>query len=77
MAQLNSRLNCFTKSVKASSKSFPAVYSGGSGKYRNAKASLHLKERVIPDFKAKRSVPYGGVDVIHLELDRLEIVGII
>lgn len=56
---------------------FPNVFADGLGKCVKEKASLHVKEGAKPSFRKARPVPYGSLEVVNQELDRLLDIGVI
>ena len=53
------------------------MFSGGLGKCIKMKAQSQVKDYAQPIFKKKRNVPFGALEQIDEELDRLEKAGIL
>lgn len=56
---------------------FPEVFAEGLGRCTKEKAVLTVKPGATPVFKPKRPVPYGALEVVEKELDRLESMGVL
>ena len=56
---------------------FPQVFSEGLGICKKTEAKFEVKESAKPIFKRKRNVPFGALEQIDKELERLENLGII
>ena len=64
----------FVKKLKIK---FPEVFSEGMGTCKKTEAKFEMKENVRPVFKQKRNVPFGVLEPIDRELERLEKLGVI
>ena len=56
---------------------FPQVFSEGLGICKRTEAKFEVKENAKPIFKRKRNVPFGALEQIDKELERLENLGVI
>ncbi|EGT45435.1 hypothetical protein CAEBREN_28903, partial [Caenorhabditis brenneri] len=56
---------------------FPKVFEEGLGRCTKEKAVLKVKPNSTPVFKPKRPVPYGALETVEKELDRLEGLGVL
>ena len=56
---------------------FPRVFSERLGICKKTVAKFEVKENAKPIFKRKRNVPFGALEQIDKELERLENLGVI
>lgn len=56
---------------------FPSVFNAKFGLCTKVKASFQLNVNAKPVFRSKRPLPFGSIEAVNLELDRLEQEGII
>ena len=56
---------------------FSLVFSEGLGICKKTEAKFEVKENAKPIFKRKRNVPFGALEQIDKELERLENLGVI
>ena len=66
-----------SKSIRALYEKFPSIFEGDLGLCTKMKAQLFIRSGTKPVFRPKRPVPYGVVDALDKELDRLQTLGVI
>uniref|UniRef100_A0A8R1IJM7 RNA-directed DNA polymerase n=2 Tax=Caenorhabditis japonica TaxID=281687 RepID=A0A8R1IJM7_CAEJA len=67
-----------TESIgKELKEKFPEVFLEGLGTCTKEKAVLTVKDKSSPVFIGKRPVPYGALETVEQELDRLESLGVL
>uniref|UniRef100_A0A8R1IES0 RNA-directed DNA polymerase n=1 Tax=Caenorhabditis japonica TaxID=281687 RepID=A0A8R1IES0_CAEJA len=67
-----------TESIgKELKEKFPEVFLEGLGTCTKEKAVLTVKDKSSPAFIGKRPVPYGALETVEQELDRLESLGVL
>nr|Q09575.1 RecName: Full=Uncharacterized protein K02A2.6 [Caenorhabditis elegans] len=56
---------------------FPEVFKDGLGLCTKEKAEFRTEENAVPVFKRARPVPYGSLEAVETELNRLQEMGVI